>query len=272
MTPRRLITATAVVAALVLTPSAALAQTDATTTTAPERKPRPPREAPPREAPPREAPPRERPPARDDSVDGMKQRCLHQVDRRLRALAEEDRRLDNVGALTAAHRAALKAINAEVSSGLSSLADEIQAEDNAEELRAECRRIVTDFRVFVLVRPRARLVIASDRALAAATRLTGVADRIQEAIDDAKADGRDTAEAEAHLAAMQAAIGDAQNHASGVYEAVIHLTAADYNANSDVLDPARRSTRAAREELRTAVAEGRAARDALKSSAEQPAA
>ncbi|MBA2608320.1 MAG: hypothetical protein H0U92_05255 [Actinobacteria bacterium] len=230
----KFLAAALVAVALVITPTAALAQT------------------------------RERPAASEERIDRVKARCLAQIDRRQRALEAEANRLDQARGLSAEHKSALKQINTQVSDGLEALAAEIQGEDNAEELRAECRRIVEGFRVFTLVRPRTRVVIASDRELAAVARLGSVAKRIQAAIDKAKADGRDTAEAEQHLASMRSATDAAAGKAGGVYDDVIGLTAADYNANHDVLKPSIAAVRDARNSIRTAISEARAARDALK--------
>jgi hypothetical protein len=194
---------------------------------------------------------------RDALVDRVKTRCLAQIDRRQRALVELNSRLDSRDHLSNEHRAALKAIDDQTSSGLTTLANTIQGEDNGQELRAECRQIVDDYRVFVLVRPRARLVVASDRALAAVTKLRDVADRIQAAIDKAKDDGKDPAAAEAEQANMRAAIDTAAQHAGTVYDEVIHLTPADFSPG--VLDPGRTDTKAARDAIRDAAQSAHAA-------------
>jgi hypothetical protein len=197
-------------------------------------------------------------------IDRVKQRCLAAIDRRQRAIVELNNRLDNRGQLTDEHRAALKQIDDTTSAGLTSLANTIQGEDNADELRAECRQIVEDYRVFALVRPRARLVAVSDRELAAVPKLRDAADRIQAAIGKAKADGKDTSKPEADLATMRSAIDAAAQHAGAVYDEVIHLTPHDYNAG--VLEPGRDDTRAARDAIRTAAQSGHAAARELKGS------
>lgn len=235
---------TAVVAGALFAPTAAFAQTDTTSTTVARGARRAERQS--------------------AALDEVKSRCLRQIDQRQKALGADKQRLQNAKALTDAHQRALEAINDKTSSGLATLADTIQGEDNFEQLRAECRQIVEDYRVFTLVRPRTRLVLASDRELAAVPRLNGVADRIQSAIDKAKADGRDTKQAEASLAAMRGAIASASDHADGVYGAVIELKPADYNANNNVLDAPRSDVRAGRDNLKQAVASARDARQALK--------
>jgi hypothetical protein len=228
------LTAAALAVTLALTPVAALAQT------------------------------RDRTAERDARIDRVKTRCLAAIDNRQHALVELDNRLDNRNNLTDEHRAALKRIDETTSAGLSALANTIQGEDNGEELRAECRQIVDDYRVFVLVRPRARLVIVSDRELAAVAKLRNAADRIQSAIDKAKSDGKDTTQAEADLATMRAAIDTAAQHAGAVYEEVIHLTPQNFTAGA--LDPGRNDTHAARDAIRHAAEAGHAAVRDLKGS------
>lgn len=203
---------------------------------------------------------RDRQQVQDQRVDRVKARCLAQIQRRQTALTEMDNRLDQAKAIAEDHRGALKRIDTQSSDGLTSLANEIQGEDNVTELRAECRRIVEDFRVFALLRPRARVVLASDRELAAVTRLRNVEDRLQAAID--KSD-KDTTEAKQHLASMKTAVDAAASKAGGIYDAVIGLTPADYNANNNVLSPSVTSVRAARDDIKTAVTEAKATRAAL---------
>jgi hypothetical protein len=229
------LTAAALTATLVLTPAAASAQV------------------------------RDRSPQRDAAlVDRVKSRCLTAIDRRQQAIVELNRRLDGARNLNDAHAAALKQIDDNTSSGLASLANTIQGEDNGEQLRAECRQIVDDYRVFALVRPRARLVVVSDRELAAVDRLHAAADRIQAAIDKAKGEGKDTSQAEADLAAMRSATDTAAQHAGAVYEEVIHITPQSYNPG--VLTPGRDDTHAARDAIQSAAKSGHAAVGELRGS------
>ena len=228
------LTAAALTAALVLTPTVALAQA------------------------------RDRTPQRDARIDRVKQRCLAAIDRRQRAIVELNNRIDQRPNLNDAHRAALKQIDDSTSSGLASLANTIQGEDNGDELRAECRQIVDDYRVFALVRPRARLVMVSDRELAAVDKLHTAADRIQAAIDKAKSDGKDTSSAEADLAVMRSSTDTAAQHAGAVYEEVIHIT--PQNFSQGALDAGRNDVRAARDAIRSAARSGHAAVGDLKGS------
>lgn len=219
----------------VLSPVVALAQERTTSTT------RPPYHRPPREG------------DRAAAMDEVKSRCLHEIERRQNDLSAAKRRLAQAEPLTDAHEGALVQNIDATSASLSRLADAIQAEDNFEELRAECRSIVVDHRVYVLVIPRARLVALSDAELAAAAKLTELAAKLQSRIDQAKAEGKDTAEAEADLARMRGHVQAARDYASGVYDSVIGITPAQYNANNQILDGPRQAVRAARDELQAAV-------------------
>ena len=68
----------------------------------------------------------------------------------------------------------------------------------------------------------------------------------------AEAAGRDVTQAKADLDAMKAQIASADAAAGSVPGAVLGLTPADWNANHDVLTPARQQLRVARTDLRVA--------------------
>ncbi|HVV38393.1 MAG TPA: hypothetical protein VHC63_17420 [Acidimicrobiales bacterium] len=228
-----ILTGTALTAALALTPAAAMAQTGTGA-------------------------------RRDATVDRVKTRCLAAIDRRQQAIVELNNRLDNRSNLQDAHRSALKQIDDQTSAGLTALANTIQGDTTGEQLRTDCRAIVDDYRVFVLVRPRARIVVTGDRELAAIDKLTDAAGRIQTAIDKQKADGKDTSKAEADLATMKSAIATASQHAGAVYDEVIHITPQTYTQG--VLSAGRSDLQAGRDAVRSAAKAGHAAVADLKGS------
>ena len=218
--------ATAITAALAMTPAAALAQT--------------------------QPPTRDRTAVRDAMIDRVKTRCLAQIDRRQRAISELNTRLDNRNTLSDDHRAALKQIDDSTSAGLTTLANTIQGETDGTKLRAECRSIVDDYRVFVLVRPRARLVSIGDRELAAVAKLHDVSARIAAKHPDAD------------LTALNADIDAAASHAGAIYDEVNHLTPQSYSAG--VLTPGRDDAHAARDSIRAAIDAAHKAVQAVKGS------
>jgi hypothetical protein len=185
-------------------------------------------------------------------------RC--EIDGRLAALARLQASVDASPALTDAHEAALDAILSSTGAGLRALRTEIDGDTTVEALRDDLRRIVEDFRVYLLVAPQVVLVEATDRVGVAATRLDTAAGRLEAAIGRAEAAGRDVGDARQHLATMRAKTAAARSAVDGVAAAVLALTPAAWNAGdaAPVLQRARAALREARVDLREALAAARA--------------
>lgn len=184
--------------------------------------------------------------------EAMKARCREAIDKRLTALDGASRRLGEAEHVTDDHEATLSAILTDTGDSLTALGGEIAADTDAEALKAHCRSIFEDHRVFALVLPRTRLVVGSDVAGVAGGRFEQVADRIEQAIDEAEAAGKDVTQARADLEAMRAEIDSAQTTAAGVPGGILDLTPADWNADHEVLTPAREAMRSVRGDLRSA--------------------
>jgi hypothetical protein len=182
----------------------------------------------------------------------MKARCQEAIDKRLTALETASGRLAQARHVTHEHEATLSGIIDGTSASLGVLAGEIAADTQAEALKAHCRSIFEDHRVFALVLPRTRLVVASDTAVAGAGRLDRAADRIEQAIAKAEAAGQDVTQAKADLEAMRVEIDSARSSAAGVPDGILGLTPADWNADHGVLTPAREALRSARADLKAA--------------------
>jgi hypothetical protein len=183
--------------------------------------------------------------------------CVGQIDRRLGALSARQQQLVTVKHLTDEHRAALNANIDQTRSGLEVLKQTIAAETSADNLRTECESIWTGYRVFALVLPRTRIVGVADNELFAAGRLDGVATTLQQAIDQASADGHDVTKAQADLDAMKAKTASGRAGAAGAAPSVLPLTPADWNANHDVLKPAHDAVKTGRDSLKEAARLGR---------------
>jgi hypothetical protein len=201
----------------------------------------------------------------EPTVEHLQAAGLCEIDRRLVTIERLQGAVDDARALTDAHEAALEAILGRSAAGLRALRAEIQADTTVAELRADLKRIVEDYRIYVLVTRQVKLVRAADEVDAAADRLTAAAGRLAQAIETAAANGKDVTEARAHLGAMNAAIDAAQAEVAGDADAVLVLTPADWNAGTakPILDAAQASVVAARADLKTATAEARAVRAAL---------
>jgi hypothetical protein len=166
--------------------------------------------------------------------------------------------------LTDEHEAALVADIDASAARLGALVEPITSSTDLPTLRRHCRSIFEDNRVFAIVLPRARLVAGADTAGAAAAKLTDVAAKLADAIDRAEAANHDVTQARQDLAAMEAAIASGAATAAGVPAGVLGLTPADWNADHQVLTPARQSLRDARSDLKQARELARKIRQELK--------
>lgn len=186
------------------------------------------------------------------SIEDLRARCLAAIDVRLPALAAAREALSASEHVTDDHQAALTADIDETAGRLRVLADLIKADTDLATMQEHCRSIFEDSRVFALVLPRARLVVGADTAADAGAKLGDVAARLADAIAKAEAAGQDVGQAKLDLDLMKAAIASGVASAGSIAPAVLGLTPADWNADHDVLTPARQSLRSARADLKAA--------------------
>jgi hypothetical protein len=186
------------------------------------------------------------------TLEDLRTRCLAAIDVRLPALASARAEVASNPHLSDADRSALTTDIDQTTVRLQTLQGEIKADTDLATLRDHCRSIFGDNRVFALVLPRTRLVVGADTATAAGDKLSDIAHKLADAIDKAQAAGRDVHQAQADLDAMKAQIASGVAAAGTVPGSVLGLTPADWNANHDVLTPARQQLRVARTDLRVA--------------------
>jgi len=186
------------------------------------------------------------------SIDDLRARCLAAIDVRLPALASARTALSGNDHVTDDHQAALMGDIDQTAGRLRDLASLIKADTDLATLKDHCRSIFEDNRVFALVLPRVRLVVGSDTATDAGAKLNDMAGKLADAIARAEAAGRDVHQAKLDLDTMKAQIASGVAAAGTVPGAVLSLTPADWNANHDVLTPARQSLRSARADLKVA--------------------
>ena len=189
---------------------------------------------------------------RDTTLEALRTRCLAAIDVRLPALAAARSAVADNARVTDDHQSALTANLDETAGRLRDLATLIKADTDPAALRDHCRSIFEDNRVFALVLPRVRLVVGADSATDAGAKLNDVAGKLADAIAKAEAAGRDVHQAKLDLDTMKAQIASGVAAASTVPGAVLGLTPADWNANHEVLTPARQSLREARADLKVA--------------------
>jgi hypothetical protein len=162
-------------------------------------------------------------------IETVRARCLDAVDRRFTTLDELDAAVSGAQRLSDAQEAALHATIDATRSGLTGLRAEIEGDTDTAELRADCKRIVDDYRVYVLLAPQVRLLVGADSAQSVVATLESVIPRLQAAIDDAAANGEDVTEATRLLEAVKADTAEADALSQHVLDTVSPLTPADFN-------------------------------------------
>lgn len=186
------------------------------------------------------------------SIDDLRARCLAAIDVRLPALASARTALSGNDHVTDDHQAALVQDIDQTAARLRDLATLIQADADLAALKDHCRSIFEDNRVFALVLPRVRLIVGADTATDGGAKLKDIAGKLADAIARAESAGQDVHQAKLDLDMMKAQIASGVAAAGSVPGAVLSLTPADWNANHDVLTPARQSLRSARADLKVA--------------------
>jgi len=189
-----------------------------------------------------------------------------EIDRRFATLTTLSTKVSSSKVLTPSDAAALQSEIGATRSGLTDLKTTIDAETSIPALKADIVKIATEFRVYLLVAPQVHLTNAADGVLFAQTKFATVNTNLAARIAAAKAAGKDTTAAQADLDAMNASVASAVGLAGPLPAQLLALTPAQYNAGTagPVLNSARASLLTARNDLKSAVADAKACRDALK--------
>ncbi len=189
-----------------------------------------------------------------------------EINRRFSTLNTIASRVAGSKVLTSSHATALTAEIGSTKSGLTSLKATIDAETSLPALRAEIARIATDYRVYLLVGPQVSLVSAADGVVASQATFAKVNINLTARIAAAKAAGKDVTTAQADLDKMNAAATAAVELASPLAAVLLPLTPAQFNAGTagPVLASARTALGQARDQMKAAMANAKACRDALK--------
>jgi hypothetical protein len=208
----------------------------------------------------------ERAAAKDNGIVHLRKLGDCEIDRRIITITRLQSRVANAGDLTVDDQAALRSQLTADTRGLTVLRARIDGETDLDTLRADLTKIVTDFRIYLLMVPKTDEVIAADAELAAVARLGTLSANLQGRIDAAKAAGKDVTEAQADLDAMSAKLGQVSPLVQGIPAAVIPLTPAQYNDGTakPILVSSRASLHSGRGLLAGARTDARACVAALK--------
>lgn len=204
--------------------------------------------------------------AKDNGVGNLRKLGDCAIDRRLDTITKLQSRVANAGGLTNADRTTLHSQLAADTGGLTALRAQIDGETGRTALRADLKKIVTDFRIYLLMVPKTAEVIAADAELAAVARLGTLNTRLQARIDADKAAGKDVTQAQSDLDAMNAKVVQVSPLVQGIPAAVLPLTPAQYNDGTakPILTSSRASLQSGRGLLVGARADAKACIAALK--------
>jgi hypothetical protein len=187
-----------------------------------------------------------------------------EIDRRVAGLNAALAKLQASTRLTASDKEALvKQIQDELT-GLTNLKTKLAAETTVAAARADVQSIVTDYRVYALMLPKARLVAATDRLTVAQTKLTDLANTLQTRLTAAKSQGHNVDALQAVHNGMNAKVAEAAKQTNGLTAQLLAIQPSDYNANHAALMTSRQALAAAATNLKGARTDAKTIIDGLK--------
>ena len=176
------------------------------------------------------------------TLDTLKRTREAAVDRRLTSLGDLQGKVSSSTYLTTGDNATLLGEISAENDGLAALRVKIAAHTDRATLVADCKSIVEHYRVYLLMIPRAHLMIASDAASVIGQKLTDLATKLQADIDRAKSAGKDTADAQRDLDNLKAAISagtGAAGPVDGLLNFALPLNPSEYPADQQNVKTAR---------------------------------
>lgn len=191
--------------------------------------------------------------AQAQRLTNLKTKGTAEIDRRIASLNSALEKLNTAAKLTAADKAALtQQIQAEIA-GLTTLKAKLGAETELAAARADATSIVTDYRVYALMAPKARMVAAIDRLTVSADKLSEMQASLRIKVDAANASPASGVSADQQkVDAMASKIAAAKAATDGMTAKLLALQPTDYNANHAVLVDYRAKTKIALDNLKAA--------------------
>jgi hypothetical protein len=175
-------------------------------------------------------------------VDALKQTCEAAIDKRLASLGDLQGKVSGSTYLTAGSKATLLGEIGAENDGLGALRVKVAGDTDRPTLVADCKSIVEHYRVYLLMIPKAHLMIASDAAAAIGQKLSDLAARLQADIGKATAAGKDTAVAQRDLHNLNAAVSAGTAGAApvdGLVNFTLPLNPSEYPADEQSVKTAR---------------------------------
>lgn len=191
------------------------------------------------------------------SLAALKARCNVAVQRRLGTLGADGTFVKQSAALSSADRATLEGQIGTDEQGLTALDQVIQADSTFAQAHADCERIVTAFRVYLLEDPKIHEVIAADGVTTVDSSLQTLIPELQSLINASTVSATVKAAAQHDLNDLTSKVAASHTSISGVTSSVINLTPAGWPGNQVDLHSARQNIETARTDLSGARADVR---------------
>lgn len=153
------------------------------------------------------------------------------VAQRLADLTKLTAKVNATTKLSSANKAALLAEISSTTTGLNSLKTKLDADTTLETAKTDSKLKLTDYRVYLLVVPKVRLVKVADNQLTKETQLLGFADLLKTKV----ASSDQSATLTPKVADMIAKVSAAQKLSQEVAATVLPLKPSDYNSNRTIL-------------------------------------
>lgn len=179
----------------------------------------------------------------------LKERCNVAVQRRLGTLAADATFVKQAAGLTSTDRTTLASQISADQQELSALDLTIQRDTSLQQAHADCQRIVTDYRVYVLEDPKIHETIAADGITKVNSTLDMLIPELQTLIDNSSVSATIKAEAQADLNDLTGKVSASSTSISGVTSSVIYLSPAGWPGNQVVLKSAAQNIKTARADL-----------------------
>lgn len=165
----------------------------------------------------------------------LQSRATNEVNRRAQALNALPSAVKSIANLSEDQKAALNTLVSKENAELQNLKAAVNADTSLPAAQADVQRIDDEYAAYSLVIAKIRLLAAADFQVTFETKLSTVANKLQDRLNNANNQGKDIAQQQVLLNDMQAHTHTAQGLSNDVVTAVLPIKTGDYAANYSVL-------------------------------------
>jgi len=189
-------------------------------------------------------------------VTRLKSKGDAEINRRLTSLDTLTNLINSATKLSASDKSSLASQVSDETSGLHTLKTKLDSDTDITTTRTDIQAIFSDYRVYALILPKVRILVADDHIAVTSVRLSDLVTKLNDKIT-AKASSMSTASLEGQLAQMQTDIANANNLYTSIHDATINLQPSDYNTDHTILIGKRDQLNQAATDLRDALADAK---------------